>query len=117
MLIKHSKDDRNTGPKSLSEWERTYNKAIDLVSEAVAHAKTVETRVVKSVRLKPTQYALFVEGVKLLMARAGQEWDPVVELTWEGVLILEGSKAQTDSIKFDYLENAVNVAVRKTLAN
>jgi hypothetical protein len=116
MLIKHS-DDKRTGPKSLSEWERTYNKAIDLVSEAVAHAKTVETRVVKSVRLKPTLYHLFVEGVKLLMARAGKEWDPVVELTWEGVLVLEGSKAQIDSIKFDYMENAVNVAIRKTLAN
>jgi hypothetical protein len=116
MLIKHS-NDKETGPKSLSEWERTYNKAIDLVSEAVGHAKKVETRVVKSVRLKPTMYHLFVEGVKLLMARQGREWDPIVELTWEGVLVLEGSRAQTDSIKFDYLENAVNVAIRKTLAN
>lgn len=116
MLIKHS-DDKNSGPKSLTEWERTGNKAIDLVAEAVAHAKKVETRVVKAVRLKPTMYGLFVEGLKLLMARAGREWDPVVELTWEGVLVLEGSKAQIDSIKFEYLENAVNVAIRKTLAN
>lgn len=116
MQIKHF-DDKNAGPKSLSDWERTYNKAIDLVAEAVAHAKKVETRVVKAVRLKPTSYRLFVEGVKFFMARAGQEWDPVVELTWEGVLVLEGSKAQIDTIKFEYLENAVNVAIRKTLAN
>jgi hypothetical protein len=116
MLIKHSAD-RNTGPKSLSDWERTCNKAIDLVAEAVAHAKKVETRVVKAVRLKPTMYKLFEEGVKWIMAQAGHEWDPVVELAWEGVLVLEGSKAQTDSIKFEYLENAVNVAVNKRLAN
>lgn len=116
MLTKHS-DDKNTGPKSLSEWERTYNKAIDLVAEAVAHAKKVETRVVKAVRLKPTSYRLFEEGVKFFMARAGLEWDPVVELTWEGILVLEGSKAQIDTLKFEYLENAVNVAFHKTLAN
>jgi hypothetical protein len=116
MQTKHL-DDRNSAPKSLSEWERTYNKAIDLVAEAVAHAKKVETRVVKAVRLKPTSYRLFVEGVKFFMARAGQEWDPIVELTWEGVLVLEGSKAQIDTLKFEYLENAVNVAIRKPLAN
>jgi chaperone required for assembly of F1-ATPase len=99
---------RGNPPRQLSDWERTYNNAIDIVAEAVAHAKKVETRYVTAVRLKPSAYANFVEGVKILMARQGQQWDPMVELTWEGVLVLEGSKAQIDTIKFEYMENGIN---------
>lgn len=113
MLIKHSKDSRETAPRSLSDWERTYNKAIDLVSEAVGHSKKVDTRLVVAVRLKPSMYQLFVEGVKVLMANRGMQWDPMVEFTHEGVLILEGSKAQIDSVKLEYAEGAIN----KKLAN
>ena len=92
----------------LSDWESTYNNAIDIIAEAVGHAKKVDTRYVKSIRLKPSAYANFVEGTKVLMAQRGQQWDPLVELTFEGVLILEGSKAQMDTVKFEYMENAVN---------
>lgn len=113
MLIKHSRDSRETAPQSFSDWERTYNKAIDLVSEAVGHSKKIDPRLVVAVRLKPTMYKLLVEGVKVLMARRGMQWDDMVELTHEGVLILEGSKAQIDSIKLEYAENAIN----KKLAN
>lgn len=109
MLIKHSKNrDDHQGPRSLNDWERTGNKAIDLVGEAVGHAKKIETRYVTAVRLKPAFYQLFVEGVKYLLSRVGREWDPVTELVWEGVLVLEGSRAQIDSIKVEYLENGIN---------
>jgi hypothetical protein len=109
MLIKHSKgsDDRQ-GPRSLSDYERTGNKAIDLVAEAIGHAKKVETRYVTAVRLKPSMYQLFVEGIKIILASKGREWDPLTELSWEGVLVLEGSRSQFDSIKIEYLENGIN---------
>jgi hypothetical protein len=109
MLINHSKgkDDRNA-PASLSDYYRTGNKAIDLVAEAVGHAKKVETRFVTAVRLKPSMYQLFVEGIKYLLSLKGQELDPITELHWEGVLVLEGSRAQIDSLKVEYLENGIN---------
>jgi hypothetical protein len=34
--------------------------------------------------------------------------DPLTELSWEGVLVLEGSRSQFDSIKIEYLENGIN---------
>jgi hypothetical protein len=109
MLIKHSKNrDDNQGPRSLGILERTGNKAIDLVSEAVGHAQKVETRYVVAVRLKPSMYQLFVEGVKYILATKGREWDPATELSCAGVLVLEGSRAQIDSIVIEYKENAIN---------
>lgn len=109
MLIKHSgsKDDRQ-GPRSLSDYERTGNKAIDLVAEAIGHAKKVETRYVTAVRLRPSMYQLFVEGIKYILATKGREWDPLTQLVWDGVEIHEGSRAQIDSIKIEYLENGIN---------
>jgi hypothetical protein len=109
MLINHSKnrDDRQ-GPRTLSDYERTGNKAIDLVAEAVGHAKKVETRYVTAVVLKPSMYQLFVEGIKYILSTKGREWDPLTQLSWEGVDVLEGSRAQIDSIKIEYLENGIN---------
>lgn len=109
MLIKHSKNkDDHQGPRQLSDCVRTGNKAIDLVGEAVGHAKKIETRYVTAVRLKPSMYQLFVEGIKYILATKGREWDPLTQLSWEGVEIHEGSRAQIESIKIEYLENGIN---------
>lgn len=105
MQIKHS---GNSGPNSLSDYERTCNNAIDVVAEALGHAKKVENRIVKAIVLKPSKYRLFVEGLKYITATKGIEWNPVAEITWEGVLILEGSKAMIDTLRFEYLENSIN---------
>jgi hypothetical protein len=109
MLIGHS---RNNQPNSLSDYERTYNNAIDLVAEALGHAKKISSRVVAAIVLKPTKYKLFVEGMKYITAQQGHEWQEGTELTWEGVKVLEGPRGQSDSVKFEYVENAFKMPVK-----
>ncbi len=96
-----------TKPSSLSDYERTCNNAIDLVAEALGHANKISNRVVAAIVLKPMKYKLFVEGLKFIMARKGVEWQEGTEITWEGIKILEGSRAMFDSIRFEYVENAI----------
>lgn len=96
----------SNGPHSLSDYERTYNRAIDLVAEALGHAQKISNRVVAAIVLKPMRYKLFVEGLKFLMAKKGAEWIEGAEITWEGVKVLEGPKNQFDSIRFEYVERA-----------
>lgn len=108
MLIKHSDRGRRHNPQSLSDYERTYNRAIDLVSEAVGHANKIETRRVAAVKLKPTFWRLFVEGMRLLMAKQGVKLEDATEFTFEGYKVLEGPRRQYNSIEIEYVENALN---------
>lgn len=95
------------GPTSLSDYERTCNHAIDLVAEALGHASKISNRIVGAIVLKPTKYKLFVEGLKFFMARKGVEWQEGTQLTWEGIKILEGARGMIDSIRIEYVENAI----------
>lgn len=97
MQIKHS----------LSDYERSYNNAIDIVAEALGHANKVECRVVTAIVLKPSKYKLFVEGLKFILASKGVQWDPVAEITWEGVKILEGPRSMLNTLRIEYLENSL----------
>ena len=98
-----------SGPGSLSDYERTYNNAIDLVAEALGHARKMQARIVAAIVLKPTKYKLFVEGLKYLMAQKGVEWKDGAEITWEGVKVLEGPRGMFDSIKFEYVEGKIKL--------
>jgi hypothetical protein len=108
MLIKHSDRGRNRNPRTLSDYDRTYNRAIDLVTEAIGHANKVETRMVAAVRLKPTFWRLFVDGMRILMAQKGVKLEDATEFTLEGYKVLEGPRRQYNSIEIEYVENALN---------
>lgn len=97
----------NNAPSSLSDYERTCNNAIDIVAEALGHANKIENRVVTAIVLKPSKYTLFVEGLKFLMASKGVQWDPIAEITWEGVKILPGPKSMINTLRIEYLESAI----------
>jgi hypothetical protein len=100
-------------PNNLSDYDRTYNNAIDLVTQAVGWANKVSTRKVAALVLKPTKYRLFIEGLKLLMKKGGGKFDETTELTFEGYKILQGSRGQIDSLKIEYVENTLNHKVVK----
>lgn len=110
MLIKRSKRE---APNSLSDYVRTYNHAIDIVTEAVGWANKVSTRKVAAIKLKPLTYRLFEEGLKLILIEKGQKLDEGTELFFEGYRILRGHRGQIDTVLFEYVENALNNKVVK----
>lgn len=108
MLIKHSNKTVKEAPNSLSDYERTHNNAIDIVTEAVGWANKVSTKMVAAIILKPTKFRLFKEGLRLLMEYHGQPFTDVAEYTFEGYRIMEGSRGQSESVLFEYVENSIN---------
>jgi hypothetical protein len=112
MLIKSSTNNRQA-PNDLSDYERTYNHAIDLVTQAVGWANKISTRQVAAFVLKPTMYRLFIEGLKLVMKSQGKQYEEGAQLTYEGFKIMEGSRGQIDSIIVEFVENSLNNKVVK----
>lgn len=111
MLIKVSGSSRgSSAPNDLSDYVRTYNHAIDIVTQAVGWANKVSTRQVAAIKLKPMAYRNFEEGIKLLLKQQGGsgEIEPGTQLTWEGYPIIQGSRSQVDTVIHEYVENAVN---------
>jgi hypothetical protein len=102
----------NRNPKSLSDYDRTFNKAIDLVAEALGHANKISNRMVAAIVLKPTMYDLFVEGLKYITAQRGHQWQEGTEIAWEGVKVLRGPRGQFDSLRYEYVENAIKMPVK-----
>lgn len=116
MLIGRSNNDKQRqAPNDLSDYVRTYNHAIDLVTQAVGYAKKASIRQVAAIRLKPTAYRNFVEGIKVLLRQQGSsdDLDPAIQLEWEGYPVLEGGRAQIDSVVVEYVENAINPVIHK----
>jgi hypothetical protein len=115
MLIKHSnKLHTKAAPDNLSDYHRTFNHAIDLVTQAVGWANKVSTRKVAAIVLKPTQYQLFFEGYKLILKKQRDfDLEDGTELTFEGYRILKGGRGQIDSLVFEYVENTLNENVIK----
>lgn len=107
MSVKHSNSFR-PGPASYSDYERTGNNAIDIVFEAVGWARKVSTKRVAAIKLKPTKFALFVEGMKILMKAKGKKYDPESEFYLDGFLIDKGARGQFETVQFEYVENAIN---------
>lgn len=110
----HPKRSRDNAPQSHNEYYRTFNHAIDLVNEAIAHAKKYSVRQLAAVVLKPTRYKLYRQGIEALM---GKPLPEEVELTMEGVKIIEGSRGMIDSIRLEYVENKLNPNVFPKINN
>lgn len=111
MLIKHSNNDKQRqAPNSYNQHERTYNHAIDLVGEAIGWGMQASAKQIAAVKLKPTAYRNFCEGVKLLLKRRGGtgEIEPGTQMEWLGYPVLEGSRAQIETIVIEYVENQIN---------
>lgn len=108
MLINHSKGNNRQAPNDLSDYARTYNHAIDLVTQAVGWANKVSTLQVAAIILKPTQYRLFIEGYKAIFKSRNMEFPEGTEITFEGYRILEGPRGMIDSLKIEFVENAIN---------
>lgn len=81
-----------------SQYERTGNNAIDLVAQAIGHARKFNLPI-ESVTLSRRHYALFWAGIEILRK------EPLPEqhiLTFEGVTVKQGDPRQIDSITVQY---------------
>lgn len=88
-------------PFDWSNYERTYNNAIDLVAQCVGHhRKTMKP--LRAIILKPTSHDLFRAGLRILMAKEGQKMDDMAEMRFDGVEIKRGNPMQFDSIRCEY---------------
>lgn len=86
-------------PKDYSQYERTYNNAIDLVAQCVGYHR-LKGSPLRAIVLKPAYYHLFKKGVEVLNKKKKQE--PFVEMAFDGVLIKEGNAKQFDSIVCEF---------------
>lgn len=87
-----------TNPIDFSGYTRTYNNAIDLVTQAAGHARKAG-KAVKSYILKPASFDLFRAGLELIMKKP---LDPVSVLMFEGVEVKKGGRMQFDSLVVEY---------------
>lgn len=85
-------------PFDWSNYQRTYNNAIDLVAQCVGYHRA-KMKPLKAIILKPTYHDLFRAGLKVL---AKKELDPNAELYFDGVLLRRGNAMQFDSIRCEY---------------
>lgn len=85
-------------PTDFSGYARTHNNAIDLVAQAAGYAR-MAGKPVKAFILKPTSYDLFRAGMEVILKKP---LDPVSVLTFEGVEIKKGGRAQFESLIIEY---------------
>lgn len=90
-------------PINWARVEKTGNHAIDLVAQCVGHARATR-RPLKAIVLKPTSHDLFRAGIRVLMAKAGENLteDPAAVLTFDGVEIKRGTNWQFDTLRCEY---------------
>jgi hypothetical protein len=95
-------------PTDHSNYNRTFNVAIDLVAQAVGWAQKYSCKPLAAVRLKPTAFMSFVKGVEVMR---NQEVTPEEQenLTFEGVKVLKGGRGQIDTMVLEYVENVHNI--------
>jgi len=91
-------------PFNFSNYDRTYNNAIDLCAQAIGWARRTN-KPVKAIILRPTYYDLFFVGIEVL---AKNKIDPNTELFFDGTLIKRGSSRQFDNLVFDYYPTRLN---------
>jgi hypothetical protein len=83
---------------NFSNYEPTYNKAIDQCANLIAVARE-NLNPLKALHLSPIYYDWFKGGVQTLMGRPLQEDE---RLEFDGVNIEKGSKYQSKSIILEY---------------
>lgn len=94
-------------PFNWSNYQRTYNNAIDLVGQCVGyHRKTMKP--LKAIILKPTSHDLFRAGLRILMAKQGKKFDDMAPLYFDGVELKRGNAMQFDSIICEYYPTSAN---------
>lgn len=85
-------------PQDYSQYQITGNKAIDIVAQAIGHAKANKMSV-KRVLLSPVYYAIFWAGYEVL----AKDFLPKdVQLTFDGYDVVSGGRAMFESIKVEY---------------
>jgi hypothetical protein len=92
-----------------SEFELTGNKAMDIIAEAIGHAKTYG-KTIKYIKLSRTYYALLMAGVEI------KSQTPLPEahhMLFEGTSILQGGMFD-DNITVEY---ATKKEIRKARKN
>jgi hypothetical protein len=88
-------------PVDWSKFEKTGNKAIDLVAVAIGYHKQTR-KPLKAVVLRETYYDLFKIGAEVLAKQRFE--DPATELTFDGIQIKRGQNMHFESIRFEYYE-------------
>jgi hypothetical protein len=85
-------------PYDFSQFNRTYNNAIDMVAQAVGWARQ-NRKPLACIKLKPTYFDLFRKGMEILMKKplAGYE-----EFEFDGVKVERGNGLQFDLLKMEY---------------
>lgn len=91
-------------PIDFSGYQRTHNNSIDLVTQAAGYART-SGRPVRAFILKPASYDLFKAGVEVLMKK---RLEPQAVLTFEGIEVKRGGRAQFESLVVDWYAIPVN---------
>lgn len=89
---------------NFSEYEPTYNKAIDLCANLIACARK-NMMPIKALHLTPIYFEWFKSGVQTLMNRELEADD---QLEFDGVSIEKGSFLQSKSIVIEYYEQVEN---------
>jgi hypothetical protein len=85
-------------PFDYSNYEKTYNNAIDLVAQAVGWARK-NNKPLACVVLKPAYYDLFRKGMELMMKKPLTGFE-IFE--FDGVNVERGGAAQFESIRLEY---------------
>ena len=91
--------------RNFSDYERTGNKSIDLVAQAVGWAKKMQ-RPLKSVTLSRQAYALFWAGTEILMQKF---LPPEHKLTFQKIDILQGSMLQWETMTLQFWDNSEKI--------
>lgn len=89
---------QKTVPYDFSNYQKSYNNAIDLVAQAVGWARA-NNKPLACVKLKPTSFDLFRKGVEVLTKKTLSGYE---ELEFDGVKVERGSFSQFDTIKLEY---------------
>ena len=85
-------------PYDWSNYQKTYNNAIDLTAQAIGWARK-NKKPISAIILQPSKYDLFFTGLEVI---AKEKIDPLTELYFDGVLIKRGRRSQFDSLVFEY---------------
>lgn len=74
-------------PPDYSQYDRSYNNAIDLVAQAVGYSH-YSGKAIKEIALNPHFYQLFKAGTEALLKK---EIDPNTKLVFEGIPVISDS--------------------------
>lgn len=91
-----------------SNYNRTFNHALDLVSQAVGWAQKHSAKPLKAIRLKPTAFMLMVKGLEVMQNKEITEEEQHY-LEFEGVKLLKGGRGQIDTMQMEFVENVFNL--------